>query len=171
MKILKRILFLGLLLNVFVLVGCNLSNSSSKLPDSKPKDFNFVFNYGINAKNRLNTIQGNYTKDMIGESPITINLKLSDKDMESIYSEMKKINILSYPENFEPQGNVLQKPFKTYTIKAIYDGKEKNIFWKDENMSKDKNAVQLRDLFKKIQETIESKEDYKKLPIPQSGYE
>ena len=33
--------------------------------DVKPKDFNFVFNYGVNSKNGLNTIKGEYTKDMV----------------------------------------------------------------------------------------------------------
>ena len=58
----------------------------------------------------------------------------------------------------------MQTPFQTYSIKIVIDGKEKNIYWKDENVSKTKEAIRLRELFKKIEEIIINKEEYKKLP-------
>ncbi|MBZ9689010.1 hypothetical protein G9F72_022190 [Clostridium estertheticum] len=84
---------------------------------------------------------------------------------------MKKINILNYPENFNPKSNIMQTPFQTYSIKIVIDGKEKNIYWKDENVSKTKEAMQLRELFKKIEEIIINKEEYKKLPPANGGYD
>jgi hypothetical protein len=170
MNVFKKIMFLCLFLIVFSLVGCNLANTGEQLPESKPKDFNFVFNYAVNAKNQLNTIKGQYTKDMITEPSVTTDLILSDEEMNSIYLDMRKINILNYPENFNPKGNLGQKPFQTYSIKIVANGKEKYIYWKDENISQTKNANQLRELFKKIQERIIKKEEYKKLPPAKGGY-
>lgn len=167
----KKIMFLYLFLIIFSSVGCNSTNIKNKLPDAKPKDFNFVFNYGVNAKNQLNTIRGQYIKDMIIEPSITTDLMLSDEEMNSIYSDMRKINILSYPDNFNPKGNMAQMPFQIYSIKIVIDDKEKNIFWKDENVSETKEAIELRELFKKIQEIIASKEEYKKLPPVKGGYQ
>jgi predicted RNA-binding protein with EMAP domain len=40
-----------------------------------------------------------------------------------------------------------------------------------DNVSESKEAIQLRGLFKKIQEIIESKEEYKKLPEAKGGYD
>jgi hypothetical protein len=141
------------------------------LPNTKPKDFNFVFNYGVNAKNQLDTIKGQYTKDMVIDPSVTTNLILSDEEMSIIYSEMKKINILNYPENFNPKSNMHRTPFETYSIKIAIDGKEKYIYWKDENISESKKAIELRVLFKKIQEIIINKEQYKKLPVANGGYD
>lgn len=175
-RIIKKamILFFSLCL----LGGCTLPNTKnnsddkrSEMPAVKPKDFNFVFNYGVGAKNQLDTLNGEYTKDMITEPSITTNLSLSDEEMNSIYIQMKKINILSYPDDFMPKGEVEVKPFFTYSIKIVMNGKEKNIKWEDKKLSETKEAAQLRELFNKIYEIIEMKEEYKKLPKPKGGYD
>lgn len=171
MKQYNKVLFLCLLLIVTILAGCNLISTKNKLPSLKPKDFNVVFSYGIGSKNQLDTIKGQYTKDMVADPSIITNLKLSDQDMDTIYSEIRKINILDYPNNFKPVNNLIRTPFYTYNFKIIADGIEKEIYWADENVSKSKEAVQLRELFKNIQEKIESKEEYKKLPQAMGGYD
>lgn len=171
MMLFKKTMFLCLFLIGFSLFGCNSTSTENQLPSSIPKDFNFVFNYGVNAKNQIDTTKGQYTKDMVTDNSITTDFKLSDEEMNTIYSEMKKINILSYPENFKPKSNTLQTPFDTYLIKIIADGREKNISWKDENVSDSKDAVQLRELFKKIQEIIINKDEFKKLPEPKNAYQ
>lgn len=167
----KKIMFVGTLLIIFSLIGCSSTRSGNQMPDSKPKDFNFVFDYGVNAKNQLDTINGQYTKDMVMDSSITTNLVLSDEEMNSIYLELKKINILKYSDNYKPKSNVRQTPFQTYSIKIILNGKEKNVHWKDENVSKSKEAVNLRETFNKIEEIIINKEEYKKLPPAKGGYD
>lgn len=168
---LKKAMFLCLLLIAFSLIGCKSTITENQLPNVKPKDFNFVFNYGVNAKNQIDTIKGQYTKDMVVDPPATTALILSDKEMDAIYLSMKSIEILNYPESFNPKSNVIRTPFQTYSIKIVIDGKEKNIYWKDENISKTKEATQLRDLFKKIEEIIINKEEYKSLPAANGGYD
>lgn len=167
----KKLILVCLFLILFSFSGCNSTITKNVLPDVKPKDFNFVFNYGVNSKNGLNTIKGEYTKDMVIDPSITINLILSNEEMNSIYLDMKKINILNYPENFNPKSSMIQTPFQTYSIKIVIDGKEKNIYWKDENVSKTKEAIKLRELFKKIEAIIINKEEYKKLPPANGGYD
>ena len=171
MKLFVKLLFLWLFIIQFSLVGCSSQGSKDVLPDIKPENFNFVFNYGVNAKNGLNTIKGEYTKDMVIDPAVTTKLVLSNEEMNSIYLNMKKINILNYPETFNPKSNTMQTPFQTYSLKIVLDGSEKNISWKDENVSKSKEAVQLRNLFLKIQEIIINKEEYNKLPPANGGYD
>lgn len=171
MRLFNKVICLCILLTVIILSGCNLTSAEHTLPSTKPKDFNFVFSYGVGSKNKLDTIKAQYTKDMVTEPSVSTNLKLSDEDMDTIYSEIRAINILDYPDYFKPKNNVMQTPYYTYNFKLIADGMEKNISWEDENVSESKEAVQLRKLFKKIQETIESKEEYKKLPEAKGGYD
>ncbi|WP_253200693.1 hypothetical protein [Clostridium sp. CF012] len=91
----KKLIFLCLFLILFSFFGCNSTSTKNGLPDVKPKDFNFVFNYGVNSKNGLNTIKREYTKDMVIDPSITTNLILSNEEMNSIYLDMakKKISI------------------------------------------------------------------------------
>jgi len=155
---------------ILSLSGCNSTSTRNQFSTVKPKDFNFIFNYGVGAKNQLDTIKGKYTKDMIIEPSIITDLVLSDGEMNNIYLDMMKINILNYPENFNPESDVIQTPFLTYYIKIVIDDKEKNIYWKDENVSETKEAIELRMLFNKIEEIIINKEEYKKLPPTKGGY-
>lgn len=153
---------------IIILFTCILFGNS--LPNEKPKDFNFIFNYGVGAKNQLNTITGIYTKDMINSTSITTNLILSDEEMNVIYLDMMNINILNYPKNYKPLINGFVTPYETYFIKIIYNGKEKNIYWEDETCSKTKRAEQLRKLFFIIFEIIRNNDEYKKLPEARGGY-
>lgn len=166
----KRNILLCVLLLIFMFVGCSFKQNENKLPTSKPNDFNFVFNYGIGAKNQINTLEGTYTKDMVVESSITTNLNLSDEEMNTIFSEMKRINILNYPDNFNPKSDMKTTPYNTFTIKIYFDKKEKSINWNDENASDSKEAEYLRAVFKKIISITENKEEYKKLPKAKGGY-
>ena len=168
MNMLKKIMVLFLI--AFTLGGCNLVVSKNQLPVTKPKDFNFVYNYGINAKNQLDTVKGQYTKDMIMDPSVTTNLILTDEEINSIYLEMRKINIWNFSENLNSKSNQRITPFQAYSIKIVVDGKEKIIDWEDKSVSESKDAVKLRKLFEKIEEIICNKEEYKKLPPAKGGY-
>lgn len=170
MKLFKKSMYLMLILTITVLVDRSAINTKNNLHELKPSDFNFVFNYGVGAKNQLNTVNGKFTKDMIREESITTDLKLSDEEMSEIYAEMKRINIFGFPDNFKPKNNMSRFPHPTYIIKIIADGKQKVIDWKDENASESKEAVQLRELFMRIQEIIINKEAFKRLPEAKGGY-
>lgn len=161
-------LLLTAILSIFVFVGCS---SVSNLPEEIPKDFNFIFSYGVDAKNQIDTLKVKFTKDMVMDPSVTTDLKLSDKEMESIYNEMREINILSYPDNYAPKTNTKQTPYCTYSLKVIYNGVEKNIYWVDESASESSKAVKLRKLFNNIQQMIINKDEYKKLPPANGGYD
>jgi biopolymer transport protein ExbD len=170
MSKLKTTFILVFVLLAFMITACsNTKTQNNQLPESKPKDFNFVLNYGINAKNQLDTAKEQFTKDMITEPSITTNLKFTDEEMNTIYLEMRKSNILSYPENYDLDTAVSQKPFEEYSIKISFDGKEKIINWK-QTVTKTKEAVQLRELVSKIRKIIDNKEEFEKLPEPKGGY-
>jgi hypothetical protein len=170
LKLLKKINGIFLFIIILFLVGCNSISTDYQLPETKPKKFDFVFNYGVKGKNQINTAKGQYTLDMVSEPPITTKLKLSDEEMKSIYSYMRQINILEYPENFRPENNVFVTSFQTYSLKIIIGGKEKNVYWEDKNSAETNDAIQLRNLFDKIQKIIENKEEFKMLPKPKGAY-
>lgn len=179
MNNLRKIIFTCLILSTFLIVGCNSNSQENKteLPESKPENFNFIFNYGYSEemKNQLDTAKGEYIKDMIQDPSVTTELKLTEEEMNDIYSEMKKIDILSYPEEFIPKTEGSTKtdisPHQSYNIKIMIDGEEKEVAWKDNEASETPEAVQLRSLFEKIQKYIMDKEEYKKLPEPNSAYQ
>ena len=57
------------------------------VPDH-PEDFVFELKFGVRAKNILDTENGTFTKDMILDPNITINLVLSNRELDLIWKSI-----------------------------------------------------------------------------------
>lgn len=168
----RHLMVLLLLVSVFLLSGCSAVN---EMPKEMPSDFGFVIKYGIGAKNELDTFNGRFTKDLITAGTATTELKLSQEEMARIYEEMRKMNIMSYPEEFKPGAiSLIQSsvaPYQTYYFKVSYSGKIKEIRWQDENLANTASARDLRNLSVMINAMVEKKVEFKQLPPAVGGYE
>lgn len=144
-------------------------------PPPSPSNFNLIFKYGVGAKNELNTFEGTYTKDMIIDPSITVNLSLSKEELDRIYKKIVEINFFGYPDQFSvfvPPGQSvgMVTPYYSYYFRVEYDSKVKELRWEDNITSEDKKAEKLRELINLIRDIVESKEEYKQLPSPRGGY-
>ena len=157
-----------------ILVAALLATVSCGTSTRRESDFNLIFKYGVGAKNELKTFEATYTKDMVMNPPITVNLALSHEELDSIYQKMVAIDFFSYPDKFSfsvPPGDVvvMVTPFLGYYFKVEHDFRTKELWWEDEITNEDEKAKKLRELIKFIRDIVESKEEYKKLPPPRGG--
>lgn len=155
---------------LFALAGCGA-------PQPAVSDFDFVFKYGYGAVpvNELDTFNGTYTKDMILEPSITVNLTLTPEEKTQIRQKMEEIDFFSYPDRYEvivPPGSPgsMVTPYPSYYF-MVKDGTIiKELLWGDSIRNADAQATELRRLIAFIQNIIESKEEYKRLPPTKGGY-
>lgn len=138
-------------------------------------DFDLEFKYGITASNVLNTFEGTYTKDMVADPPITIDLALSEEEKEEIYLKMVEIDFFDYPDVFSVEVlpdaiMTIVTPHSSYYFRVVYGSQTKELRWDDDIKNPDQQADQLRELIILIRNIVESKEDYKALPTPTSAY-
>ena len=155
------------------LMGCNAPLPTASGPTQS--DFNFIFRYGVGAKNELNTFSGKYTRDMIQDPSITVNLSLSKEELDRIYQKMIEIDFFNYPNEFSisvPPGELTTAvtPYNSYYFKVEHDSRIKEVRWDAEIINKNDKADKLRELIQLITDIIQSKEEYKKLPAPTGGY-
>jgi hypothetical protein len=160
---------LALIVAFIGLAGC-------AAPPAETSSFNLIFKYGVTARNELNTFEGTYTKDMVMDPSITINLSLTEAELDRIYQKMLEIDFFDYPDEFsvpvEEGGLVtIRTPYSSYYFKVEYDSTVKELRWEDEIMNPNDKANELRELIQLIRDIVESKEEYKELPKPTSGYE
>jgi hypothetical protein len=160
-----------------LLTGCeSIATAQGAADNTSPKsDFNFIFQYGVTGGNELDTFQGTYTKDMVIDPPITINLSLSKEEMGSIYQKMLEIDFFNYPDDFTvtvPPGELtgMVTPYSSYYFMVESKSGEKELKWEDKITNPDEKAGKLRELITLIRSMIESKEEYKQLPEAKSGY-
>jgi hypothetical protein len=138
-------------------------------------NFNFDLKYGVGAKNEIDTFHGKFTKDMVDASSITINLRLTEAEMERIYQKMVDIDFFNYPDTFTvtaAPGDPTQMitPYNTYIFTVEKDSRTKTLNWNDVIRNPNDKADKLRELIVMIQRMIEAKEEYKELPSPGSAY-
>jgi hypothetical protein len=159
---------LAILVPVSGIVGCGER-------ESQISGFDLEFKYGITARNVLNTFEGTYTKDMVADPPITINLALSEEEKEEIYLKMVEINFFDYPDEFSveisPDDMVaMVTPYSSYYFRVARDSQIKELRWDDDIKNPDEQADRLRELIMFIRNIVESKEEYRALPTPTSAY-
>lgn len=156
----------------------NVSRDSEKyirdsvpLKEGLPNDFGMVFQYGGDAKNKLDTFNGKYTKDLILDPNITVDFKLTKRQLQIIYNKMKEIGFFDYPDNYIPNSNSYVTPFQTYYFKVMANNSMKELRWEDKHFSEDVKAKNLRELIQLITIMIQDSPEYKTLPTPRGGYD
>ena len=171
----KKLLLILLLSLFLITAGCGdnvLTTTPKPTPDGS---FNFILRYGVTAKNVIDTYQGKFTKDMIEDPPITIDLRLTEEEMDRIYQKMVEIDFFNYPDRFMvnvPSGQPTHvvTPFNAYQFTVERDSQIKRLDWDDSIMNPDEKANKLRELIDLIKGIIESRDEYKQLPEPSGGY-
>jgi len=157
------IMMLVVVLSFILLVGC----SGSQQADNKyPEDFNFVFHYGVNHKNKIDTFENTYTKDLIIDGLIKVPFELSDEEKKRIYEKMQDIHLFDYPEY---SAGVSSEPSPGYIFVIEHNGEQQTVGWSGGFTSK-KRDREFQSLVNLIIEIIESHEEYKSLPEAKGGY-
>jgi hypothetical protein len=175
------IMTLVMLLAGVISCGQNIAGASTQSagdltpPAPVQSGFNFIFKYGVTARNTLDTFQGTFTKDMVMDPAITIKLALSQQEMDDIFQKMVEIDFFNYPDKFsvnvaDNETKVQREPYPTYFFLVENGGKTRELLWHDKYVNSDIKGDKLKELINFIQHIIESKEDYKQLPEPRSGY-
>jgi hypothetical protein len=135
-------------------------------PHNPPADFNFIFRYGVGAKNELNTFSQTYTKDMVMDPPVTVGFKLTDDEIAGVNKKMNDLKVFGINEA-STEKNVMVTPCSNYYFKAQIGFFVKELSWDGCHGKINDELQQFTDYIIKI---IEAKEEYKKLPSPKGGY-
>jgi hypothetical protein len=142
------------------------------LPSERPADFGFVFAYGVQARNVLDTFAARFTKDLISPHTPTATgvFDLTEEELDRVYDELGAIDILGYESVFRPDtGGVFKAPHESYHLRFRANGVWKEIYWDDAGDSTASAAVALRGVLQDVRRMIEEDARYKALPPIQGG--
>ena len=164
----------SILLTIFAFISAFSFSCHAQQPTDS--NFNLLFKYDVGAGDQLNTFNNTYTKDMVMDPPITVGLKLTDEEKQKIYGKMIEIDFFNYPDEFAitvPPGQVvgIVTPSPSYYFHVEYDSRKKDLSWNDYILNDDARADKLRELIRLVEDIVESKDEYKRLPPPSGGYE
>lgn len=156
-----------ILFGVALSVILKLSNTQPQIfPKNMPSDFNFIFKYGLDGKNEINTFKQTYTSDMVSDPPITVEMKLSDAELKNIYQELLNLNLFN--QSTKPSnGNMLVTPCSSNYLEVQINTEKKILSWDDCRGEINEKFTEFSNYMKKL---IESKDEYKNIPKPNTGY-
>ena len=139
------------------------SNEIITTPES-PTNLNLLFKYEGNI---LDTFNGTYTKNMVMEKPIKINLKLSQNELKSIYQKITELDLFNKrPVNII--SNMMITPCSGFYLKTEINSIQKEISWNNCNGKINEEFEQFTNYIIKI---INSKTEYQNLPEVKGGYQ
>lgn len=141
----------------------------------RPANFDLMLKYGVGAKNIVNTLDDTFTKDMVLDPSITVDLALTPHELNLIYQKMIEIDFFAYPDVFVipiapgcPGGGMA--PSSSYAFEVVAGDQTKTLAWNDSITNQNTQAEKLRDLINLIVTIVESKQEYQELPEPRGGY-
>ncbi|GAK05722.1 hypothetical protein JCM19037_4249 [Geomicrobium sp. JCM 19037] len=160
------------LIATILIVACGTEEDeeveSAELPAEMPDDFNFSLTYGYAGANGIDTYEGTVTKDLIPNGDVTIDLSLTESEMEEIYDQMVEVNLLETAEYVSDVQCV--DPHGQNYIEMTINGERVEREWISAQC--DGNDEQLSEWLSFIHfELIEPKEEYQALPDPEGGYD
>lgn len=147
------------------------------LPATRPPDFGFILGYGVDARYVVDTFARTFTKDLVSGVPSTAiaQITLTPAELDDFYRRMVAVGIADYPALFDPRAadpntEVWQTPFSTYSLRVRVGGVDILVGWADEHVSQDPRAVALRNLCQDIAKAMEAKPEVEALPPANGGY-
>lgn len=185
----KRI---GILLFVFlfIIVGCGTEpemnaatqveqpenetvKQQNKMSKEMPGTFDFMvrFGYGTVNKNEINTFQDTVTKDLIMNGTASAQITLTKEEMRSIYNQMREINIMGEKVLAAANQTCERVPYSEDIWEININGETKTLTWTDRFCTQTSDMEQLLELRNFVDQIVKTKEEYKKLPESEGGYD
>lgn len=165
-----KLLLIGILIIALVVAGFVVFKESNTQPENLPNgetaNFNFIFRYGIGAKNELNTFSKTYTKDMVIDPSVTIKFELTNDEIAGIYKKINRLKLLEKNEE-SVEENMIVTPCSSYYLKVQIDSTQKELSW---NNCRGKISDKFQEFTNYIIPIIESREEYRELPTPNGAY-
>ena len=146
-------------------------HNNSGLQEPWLDHYDFIFTYGIDGapvQNEFNTVDGTFTKDMIGGDPITVSFVLSEEEVKSVMEKYDEIPDFSDLDIEKPQEFTVVSPCEKYSFEASHNldySIHGPLEWDCSlNYGKRKEFADF------LINLIESKSEYKALPQSEGGY-
>ena len=150
------------------LFGCG-NQSGNEYAKVLPNDFNFIATWGFDSY-KLDTYENELTKMISWENDTVIKFVLTQNQKSNVYAQFIKIDILSYPDTFLPETNVVIDPAVNYSLGIEMEGRSKLIIWNRNVYSNKQNAKRLREVFEYLDDTVMNNLKVKSLPDDTRAY-
>ena len=160
-----------LLLPVLImLTGC----AGSRVEFDRSTQFEILFYWGVEGRNRFDSISGTLTKDMVTEPPITVKLRLSPAEQAQIGAWADSLGFFELPVYTAPpdtsEMRITRTPCSEYLLRLVIGERTHAVYWTTCDETACAECDRANALGRLIGKLLMAREEYKRLPKPQGGY-
>ena len=125
-----------------------------------PKDFELTFKFGYHAEEATFFDSKKGTLVVQGlDTVMTFKLKLTSKEKQTIYNELKKINFISYPEKYkyaDSLNTTVSSPCRHFFLTTLLNNNFKAVEWDNcvNSINKDEKHAALMSIDRVIEKII-----------------
>lgn len=163
----KKLLFI--LLVCVLLLDCLVGCAEKPLPKEMPEDFSFALTWGVYGISSYDSRTGKLvkTKDATNPADYVTYLKLSDEALEFIYEDLHRLDVDSYPDEYDSDPRMGSDPSADLILTVRTGDHVKTITAKDVSLSYQSwlpKGKKFLDTCLGISDFLMSTEEWKALP-------
>jgi hypothetical protein len=158
-----------LLLVTTIAAASALVHSSAKAN----ANIQLLFRYGVGAKNVLDTFAGSFTKDLIGDSPVTTKMTLTEDELHRIEVKLDEVGFFNKSDwDLLPHGKVAgsMTPYSTFYLRVSLNGVVRELRWNNQVVFSGEVSGPIDEVIDLVLTIIEAKPEYRSLPDARGGY-
>ena len=159
----RKGLLVGLFCLLIILSYYNLRPFIGFVPD-RPEDLEIVFRHGFGAMDVLDTREGTFTREMTEAPDITIPLKLTEREFDTVWAYIHRNHFYELEEQ-NPASASSVSPAETCVLFVHADGyPDTEVSMKDIMRDYTLSERRFFRITGKLKDIIESRPEYKALP-------
>ena len=177
-------LIIGILCtSIFLSISLEPRYTPNPLKASQENKIHIIYKFGhevawprFGRYNELNTYNGTFTMDMVREinGTLTIQLELSEKELDTIYQKAIEIDFFNYPTTYEV--NLRSRGCKPshyfiFELGISCGFVSRTVRWTSEHLPRDDDKYDnLNDLARAIWNIIKNTPEFNAMPKPNAAY-
>jgi hypothetical protein len=159
---------------VLLITGLIFSSCQDSFVEPEDQFVQIFLKYGF--KNKLNTFENTFQKDLVRDGVIKVKFWLTAAEQNKILEKANSVYYFSMPDTFK---NVSPDSIEVHfnpnpgeqTLRIKYQSNDKTTIWTYPLLENNKQLDDLMELRQFIIGIIESKPEYKNLPPANGGYD
>ena len=126
------------------------------------------------TKNVFDSDRERYVRDMVCDSPVVVQMTLSDQEYQLVLLKAHEVNFFELPADSrfvaEDKQRCLKTPFTTWLLRIRTNQRERGVSWDDRNCGLGASGERAMQVAKVLLGLIEAQQQFKALPKPRCSY-
>jgi hypothetical protein len=134
-------------------------------------DVQILYVWGTDGRNRLDTLSGTVTKDLVADGQATAPLELSASELARILAVADSVGFFRLPLDIQPSPVTgAMTPCATYLLRISKGPRFRTVQWDDCNSGPSIARDRANTIGRAIERLVQQKEAFRRLPESRGGY-